>query len=202
MQNDSVFVSSRPQCEPAKYRIVSHADMSGQGSVVRKNGFITNLAVMCNMHIGHDPVVITQDGLALTLNRAATDRAEFTNRIAITYSESGPLTRIFLILWIITDRRKLIDVIAIADRCRTTDDDVTVYARTAADFDIITDDRVRPDLHVRGDSSLVRNDCCCVYHLLSPPGAQIIVAEATTSESTLASHRYHHMPRFTLSATT
>ena len=57
--------------------------MPAKRCVVCHNGLITNDAIVRDMAIGHDPVIVTDDRLTDVLGRATADRAELTNRIAI-----------------------------------------------------------------------------------------------------------------------
>ncbi len=106
---------------------------------------IADDTVMRNMHVGHDPVVVAQNGLSPVLHGAATDRTELANRVAITDDQVGGFVGVFLVLRVVADRSELIDVIVLADLCRPIDDDMTVDASTACNFYIVTDNGIRTD---------------------------------------------------------
>ena len=97
------------------------------------------------------PIVVSPS----VLGGSAADRAELAYRIAVADAQGRRLAGVLLVLGIIADRRKLVDVIAAPNRGRPIDDDMTVDRRTAADNNIIADDRVWP----HGD--VVRNARRC-----------------------------------------
>ena len=71
--------------EAAKDDPVADMHMAGQRSVVRHNGFVTDNTVVGDVHVGHNPVLVADNRLALVLRGAAADRAEFANRISVPY---------------------------------------------------------------------------------------------------------------------
>jgi len=123
----------------AKDRPVTDMHMACQGRIVGHDRLITNDAIVGNMHIRHDPVVITQNGLTFVLRRTATNRAVFANRVSITDDQSGWLTSIFLILWVVTDRCELVDMIVFADNGGAIDHNVTFDTCAISDFNVVTD---------------------------------------------------------------
>jgi hypothetical protein len=137
------------------YHPVTHMNMTGERRVIRHDGFVANYAVMRDMTVGHDQVVVAQNRLAGVLYRSTADRTKLANRVPITDCETCRLVGVLLVLWIITDGGKLIDMIIFAYFRRAVDDDVTVNPRTAANFDMIADYGVRADLNIVGDSCFV-----------------------------------------------
>ena len=71
---------------------------------------ITNLAIVRNMHIGHDPVVITNPSNSLILRSTRMNGCELPNRISVTNDELGRLTAVFHVLRFATDGRKVTDM--------------------------------------------------------------------------------------------
>ena len=59
-------------------------DMTSQLRTVGKNRMASDLAIVSQMHIRHDPVVIPQTGDTFVLNGSQIECAEFPNGIAIT----------------------------------------------------------------------------------------------------------------------
>ena len=125
--------------------------VSGERRVVCHDRLAANDTVMRDVHIGHDPVVVTDDRIADVLGRAAAERAKLADRVAVADDQAGRFVRVFLVLRIVTDRRELVDMIVLADFRRTVDDHVTIDACAAADLNCVADDRVGPDLDIVGD---------------------------------------------------
>ena len=85
---------------------VPDGHMPGQRRIVREDTVIANSAIMGDVNIGHDPVVVADRGYALILRRPTADRTELPNRVAIADLQAGGLTLVLLILRIITNRTK------------------------------------------------------------------------------------------------
>jgi hypothetical protein len=67
--------------------------------IARKNRVVANLAIVRNVHISHDPIVITQLRNAIVLRRTGVNRSELANGIAITDLQAGWFTAVFHVLW-------------------------------------------------------------------------------------------------------
>ena len=119
---------------------------------------------MRDMHVGHDPVVVTQDRMSVVLDCTAADRAELPDRVAIADRQSRRLIGVLLILRIVADGRKLVDAIVAPYRCRSVDHDMAIDARAGADFDILADNRIGTDLDVFADLCAIRNYRCWMNH--------------------------------------
>ena len=70
--------------ESATLHLEQDMNVTGQRGIVGHNRFVANNAIMSNVYVRHDPVVIAKDRLALVLRRAAAYRAKLTNGVAIT----------------------------------------------------------------------------------------------------------------------
>ena len=125
--------------------------MTGERCVIRHDGFVTNYAVMRDVTVSHDPVIVANNRLTDILGRAATDSTKFANRIPITDAETCRLTGVLLVLRVITDRRKLIDMIIFAYFRRAVDHDVAVDPCTAVYLDMIADHCIGADLNIVRD---------------------------------------------------
>ena len=51
---------------------------------IRKDGVITNLAIMRNVHIGHYPIIVTDFSRTFILNSTAIKSTKLTNRVVVT----------------------------------------------------------------------------------------------------------------------
>ena len=72
---------------------------------------------MGNVHIGHDPVVVTQACRTIVLGSAAINRAIFANRIAITNFQPGLLACVLLVLGFVTNGENLAYRVLLAKKC-------------------------------------------------------------------------------------
>ena len=72
--------------------------MASQLGVVGKNGVVTNLTVVSQMNIGHDPVVISYRGHALIAGRSNIESTKLSNDIAVPNDQFTGFARIFFIL--------------------------------------------------------------------------------------------------------
>ena len=138
-----------------KYCPIAHVHVPGQGRVVGHDCLAANDAVVRDMHVRHNPVVVTENRLTLVLGGTAADRAKFADRIPVTDRERGRLVRILLVLRIVSHRRKLINMIIVANLCGPVDHDVAVDACTATNLDIIADYRKSPNLDIVGDRGFI-----------------------------------------------
>ena len=57
--------------------------MSGQGCSIRHDDLIPNLTVMSHMGVSHDEILISDDGLPTSLDRASMKRHKLPDDIAI-----------------------------------------------------------------------------------------------------------------------
>jgi hypothetical protein len=75
------------QGKPAQYDLITHFDMTSKRGVVREDAVIPNNTVMGNMDIGHDQVVITNDGFIDTGSGTTVYGAAFSKGITVTDNE-------------------------------------------------------------------------------------------------------------------
>ena len=80
-----------------KYPIIDMY-MTRQLGVIGKNCTVADLAIMCDMHIGHDPVIVAHARNARVLRRPQIESTELADGIAIADDQAGRLARIFLVL--------------------------------------------------------------------------------------------------------
>ena len=72
--------------------------MPGKLSIVSKGCSVSDLAVVCDVHIGHDPVIVTHPGNADILCRTEIKRTKLADSISIADFKSSRLTRVFFVL--------------------------------------------------------------------------------------------------------
>src|SRR5205085_7673 len=94
--------------------VVDH-DMACQLGQIRKSGVVPDHAVVCNVHIGHDPVPVADAGDTAILDRTPIDGAVLADGIAIADLEPGRLAAVFFVLWYATERTEGMNSIVAAD---------------------------------------------------------------------------------------
>src|SRR5690606_1054588 len=94
---------------------VIHDDMTGQGRVVDQDGVVADHAVVTDVHIGHQQVVVADARLATVLHGAAVNGHAFTNDIVITDLQPGRLPLVLQIGGILADTGELKNAVVAAD---------------------------------------------------------------------------------------
>jgi hypothetical protein len=150
--------------ETTEYDPVVHVHVPGKCHIVGHDCLVADDAVVRDMHISHDPVVVADYRIAEVLHGATADRRELANRIAIADQQACWLVGILLVLRVVTYRGELVNVVILADRRGPVDYDVAVDPRTTTDYDIVPDHRVRPDLSISGNIRAVGNNCGGMNH--------------------------------------
>ena len=82
---------------------IADMNVTGQGRIIGEDSVAADMAIVRNVHIGHDPVVITYRRLTIALHCAATDCAKLANRIAVPDSQRGWLSCVLFVLRIVAD---------------------------------------------------------------------------------------------------
>ena len=73
-------------------------DVAGELAGVGEDGVVADLAVVRDVHVGHDPVVVAEARDARVLHRAAVDRAVLADRVAVADLDRGGLAGVLLVL--------------------------------------------------------------------------------------------------------
>ena len=99
------------QGKSSQYRVVSHANMACQTRAIGEYGVVAHLAIVGNMGIGHDKIIVTDNRSRSALRRAPAYGAILPDNIPIPNNEAMITPIETQMLWRITDRRKLKDFI-------------------------------------------------------------------------------------------
>gem|GEM_PF-2724911 len=155
-------------------------------------------AVVADVSISHDQVVITEGGFGAILHGAAMDGDTLANHVVIADHQARRLTLVLQIRRIFANRGELIDAIVPTDTGRPFDDHMRRDHRTLANFDVRTNDRPWADLDVIRQASRRVDDGARVDQTHIFCSAQMISAEQTGLPSTLARQSNFQMPRLAL----
>ena len=69
--------------KPTQYHVIMDINMSGQRRIVRQNGMAADVAVMRNVAISHDPVVVSERRSTATMRRASVDTAVLADDVSV-----------------------------------------------------------------------------------------------------------------------
>jgi hypothetical protein len=117
--------------------------MTRKGRGICKNSMITYLAIVGNMDIGHDPIIVSKTSEPSPLDSTAIDSAILANGVTVANMKLCWFAPVFLILRIITNRGKLKDMIIASNPSRPSDDGMRTDPGTGADLHIRTDNGKR-----------------------------------------------------------
>ena len=118
--------------------------MTGKLRVVGKDGVAPDLAVVCQVHIGHDPIVITQAGDTQITWGADVEGTEFSDGVSRTDYQ---LTGLTLVLFVLRNRAQgieLKDAVIFANCGVPLSHAMRTHSRASSNLDVRTNDRIRP----------------------------------------------------------
>src|SRR5439155_6956467 len=104
-----------------------------------------HMAVMRDMHVRHQEIVVADGGVAATAGGATVDRCELADGVAFADGQPRALTLVLEVLRRKTDRRHREDVRLVADIGPAVDDDRRVDAASPANRNFGTDRAVGAD---------------------------------------------------------
>jgi hypothetical protein len=128
--------------QAADNRVIFHMDMAGQIGRIDHDDMMTQLAVVSDMTIGHNQVMVAHDRDPDIRHRCAMDRDKFPNGIIISDHDPGGLPSELQVLGLNTDRSKLKDTASLADIGMGLNDYMGTDDGIFPDMDIRTDNRI------------------------------------------------------------
>src|SRR3546814_18839347 len=136
--------------------------MAGQRGVVDQDAVVANDAVMTDVGVGHDQVMVAQGRFGTILNGATVNRHAFADHVVIANDQTGFFTFVLEIGRVLAYRRKLVDAIVPTDPGRPFEYHMGTNHRNLADFHTWADDRPWADLDIRGQNARRIDDCARV----------------------------------------
>src|SRR5438093_6427725 len=112
---------------------------------VAEDRVVTHVAVVRDVHVRHEHVAIANRRHAAAALRAAMDRDELAEDVALADRQPRLLAAELEVLWGLADRRDRIDLAVVADLGPALDDARRADAAVPADADVRSDDGVRAD---------------------------------------------------------
>src|SRR5258707_12094786 len=142
--------------------------MAAERGAIRHHDLVAEIAVVSDVRIRHQQIVVADAGHPLVVGGAAIHRDGFAKYVAVADFEARRLALVFLVLRRVAQGSELKYLIVSADPRRTVDHRVRSDPGAGADDHVRTDDREWTDLHVRRDLSLRRDDPARIDHPASP----------------------------------
>ena len=139
------------QGETAEDDPVVDGHVAGQRRGVGENRVVADHAIMGDVHVGHQPVVVADAGHPAAFLGAAIEGDEFADHVAVANLQARLFTVEFLVLRRRAERGELPDPVVAADPGRPVDDHVRPDRRAIADFHILADDAESADADVAAD---------------------------------------------------
>jgi hypothetical protein len=145
--------------------------VTGEAGVIHHHDVIAERAIVGDVGVGHEQVVIA-DACQPVIRRGPTvDGAELAKHIACPDHQPRPPTAVFLVLWRSPDRGELKYLVVSTDRGLAVDHDVRTDPAACTDLDTGTDHREGSDLDIVRQPCIARDDRGRIDHGSSPVGA-------------------------------
>src|SRR5882762_1754317 len=179
--------------KPAEHGIVSDLDVTGKRRDIGKDRVVADPAIMRDMHIGHDPVVVADARNARVLHGAAAESAIFADGVAVADLERRRLPTVFLVLGRSAERTESENSILSSYASSPLDQHVRPDRGPLPYRDVLADYRIRPHRYSRGELRAGMNDGRRVNHI----GRSVhkIFASAASASPTRAWAANFHRPR-------
>lgn len=82
----------------AQDNVVADGNVACEWGVVGEDGMVADHAVMGEVAVGHNPVVVADTGFADTGDRTEVERRKFADGVAVADNQFGRLVAVFFIL--------------------------------------------------------------------------------------------------------
>ncbi|MNM83259.1 hypothetical protein D3C81_953150 [compost metagenome] len=186
------------QGEAGEDRPVADVHMPGQRGVVDQDAVVADHAVVTDVHVGHQQVVVADGGLVAILHGTAMDGDTLADHVVIADDQPGRLALVLQIGGIFAYRGKLVDAVVPADHRGALHDHVRADHGTLANFHVRPDDRPGADFDSVGQLGTRIDDGARVDQTHFFCSAQMISPEQTALPSMLAWHSNFQRPRLAL----
>ena len=179
--------------ERAKHHEVVDGHVAGEGRAVGHHRARADLAVVRDVHVGHDPVVVADPGDSAPARRPAVEGAVLADDVAVADLEPGRAPVVLLVLGVAADGHEGMEVVVGAEAGRPLHHRVRVDAGAVAHLHVVSHHRIGAHHDFGAEPRPGRDDRRRMNQL--PRSAPISSAVATTSPSTRASASTFQIPR-------
>jgi hypothetical protein len=140
-------------------RPILHFDVSTEQRAVDQRHVVADHAVVGDVSVTHDQVVVADRRHARALHRAAMDLGVFTDRVAIADHQTGRLSFVTHVLRFVSDDRERMDHVVGAHLGVSRDMNESYEPCSRTDLGRTVDDDTGSDFDVRGDFGATIDDC-------------------------------------------
>jgi hypothetical protein len=137
---------------------ISDLDMSGERRRICHDYFVSKQAVVRNVCLCHQQIIIADPGCPAAAGRAAVDRHEFANMISFSDLGPGRFAGVFQVLRSEADRNERVNVRSVADLCISFDHDMRVKLYIVSEYNFRPNDTVRADAAIFPEFRVGAND--------------------------------------------
>src|SRR5476651_1420198 len=156
MRTDGAELMHRGQ--PADNGEIVNRDVPAKRGVIGKNAAIADHAVMGDVSIHHQQIIIADTGDFSALSGAAVNGHTLANTVAMADFNPGRFTSILQVLIHFADSGELIDLIIFTDSGDTINHNMGFQYRTGTDFHLRANKAKRANMHSGMDNSARFND--------------------------------------------
>ena len=139
-------------------RVVLDDHVAGERGAVAEDRLVADMAVVRHVRVGHEQVVIADARQPAAAGRAAMNRRELADDVAVADHQARPLAAELEILRNQPDRGHREDLVGVADLGPAVDHRRRADAAVAADRDVGADRGVRPDAGAAADLRVRMDD--------------------------------------------
>jgi len=152
------------QRKAAQNSVVTNRHVTGQAGAIGENRSIADLAVMRQMAIGHDEIVMAEPRHTTARHGSTIESAVLPDDVPVADLKPGGFAFITQMLRRIAQGRELVNFIVPADTRRPVDDDMRTDPGVVTDLHARTDDAEGADMNVFPDFRARVDDGLGMYH--------------------------------------
>src|SRR5699024_11010930 len=143
-----VTPSLTPQGTAAGSAVLAHGHMARRGDAIGHGNAVAKHAVVGDMHVGHEQVVITDHSDALVQHGATVHAAKFADHVAIADFEACRLTLVGPVLGLGAEGNELKHFVVPTKRGMAGDDYMRPYTGAGTNPDIGANNGKRADFNI------------------------------------------------------
>jgi hypothetical protein len=157
---------------------------------------VANCAIVGNVSVDHQEVIVSDLGGAAALDRAAMDRDTLPDSVAIAYLYESRLSGVLQVLVVFSDRGEWVDYVVPANAGMPAYDDVRLEYGALANLDIAANAAIGTNADASANDSALFNHCGrmddsrCIDHKCSLSGMSAL---ACSSDRVLEQHAAIHL---------
>jgi hypothetical protein len=141
---------------------VADFDMAGKRRCVCHNNVVSNAAIVSNVCLCHQEIVVADYSLSAAAGRSAVNGYKFTYLISAANYRFGFFAGVFKVLRCKPNRYKRENVRFVADGCPAVNNRMRIDAYTSPKRNLVTDDAKRSNSAIIADLRLCGYNCCAV----------------------------------------